>query len=462
MNILHEETRAPAENPVARVIETGRVQGLANHSVLVSRQGKERPIDDSAAPIRARNGRITGVVVVFRDITDQRKEELERERLTRVLDANNRRKDEFLAMLSHELRNPLGAINNALCLAGSMQDGHGAQWALDVAQRQVRHLSRLMDDLLDSSRITSGKIELRLETVDVLTLLDQALEIARPLISDRGHHLEMELETTDGLWINADPMRMEQILVNLLTNAAKYTENGGKIRIVARRSEGYVQVSVQDSGMGIHPHRLDEVFELFVQGDRSLARSEGGLGIGLTLVKKLITMHGGTVRAFSEGPGLGSKFVVELPEATAPTHKPAPEPMRVSRARSRRILVVDDNVDMASSTAMILKLQGHETSIAHGGVEALGLVPDFRPDTVLLDIGLPGMDGYEVASRLRCSAGGNDLLLIALSGYGQESDLMRSREAGFDHHLTKPVPTEQLLACLEERKRSAARASVEG
>lgn len=373
---------------------------------------------------------------------------IERERQAQALRDNDRHKDEFLAMLAHELRNPLAAVNNAVTVLKLSPDEESRNWAGDVVERQVRQLARLIDDLLDVSRITSGKIRLRKEFIDASTVLDQAIESARPLIDERRHTLTVSVERGH-LPLHVDATRVGQIALNLLTNAAKYTENGGTIRLTARREGQQVAISVRDNGMGIPPEKLPEMFRLFAQGDRSLARSEGGLGIGLTIVQKLAEMHGGSVEARSEGPGRGSEFIVRLPVARTPREaKAKAQRGQLPAGKRSRILVVDDNVDTALGMVRLLKLLGNEVIAVHDGPTALESARSFRPDFVLLDIGLPGMDGYRVASALREAEAPKETVIIAVSGYGQEEDRRRSQAAGFDHHLVKPVDFDSLISLI--------------
>ena len=372
----------------------------------------------------------------------------ERERQAEALRENDRHKDEFLAMLAHELRNPLAAVNNAVTVLKMSADEESRNWASDVVERQVKQLVRLIDDLLDVSRITSGKIRLRKDLVDASAVLDQAVESARPLIDERGHTLSVSIERGK-LPLHVDATRVEQIVLNLLTNAAKYTESGGQIRLTAKREGEQVVISVKDNGMGIPPEKLPEMFQLFAQGDRTFARSEGGLGIGLTIVQKLAEMHGGSVVAGSEGPGKGSEFVVRLPLARKPAEAGAQARQgRLAAGRGSRILVVDDSVDAAQGMVRLLKLLGNEAIAVHDGHAAIETARTFRPDFVLLDIGLPGMDGYQVASALREDELLKDAVIIAVSGYGQEEDRRRSHAAGFDHHLVKPVDFDSLISLL--------------
>jgi CheY-like chemotaxis protein/two-component sensor histidine kinase len=357
---------------------------------------------------------------------------------------------EFLAMLAHELRNPLAPIRNAVrVMQAGAAAGANPEWVTEVIDRQVTHLTRLVDDLLDVSRITSGKIELQLEPVEVADLVARAVESSRQLIEDRGHTLEVVLPEQP-LWVQGDAVRLSQVFLNLLNNAAKYTPEGGRIEIAAERDRRQVAIRVRDSGVGIASELLPRVFDLFTQGERALDRADAGLGVGLTLVERLVRRHGGSVAAASDGPGRGSEFVVRLPllaRAPARPERPAPE-AQAQPAGGRRVLVVDDNRDSAETMAVLLRLWGHEARSAEHGEAALAVAQEFRPQAVLLDIGLPQMDGYEVARRLRALPGLDGVLLIAMTGYGQDRDRRRARRAGFDHHLVKPVDPEALRRLL--------------
>jgi PAS domain S-box-containing protein len=368
------------------------------------------------------------------------------------LRTNNRRKDEFLAMLAHELRNPLAAIDTAVSLLGVADPGHDhdhTEWGIDVISRHVKHLTRLLDDLLDVSRITRGMIQLRTKKIDAYAVLLGAIESVRPMITERQHRLATSFGMD--LILEADPTRLEQIAANLLSNAAKYTQCGGQIWLTARREQDEIVVVVRDNGVGISAEQLPGVFELFVQGDRSLARSLGGLGIGLTLVQKLTELHGGTVMARSEGPGKGSEFTVRLPAAKAALaehSRPRPR-VGLTAKRPARVLVVDDNEDLARGMARLLEIRGHHVQIAYDGPSGLDKAREWRPEFVLLDIGLPGIDGFQVASLLRQDEDTKCAVIIAVSGYGQEEDRNRSRQAGFDHHLVKPIDSAELLKLLD-------------
>jgi PAS domain S-box-containing protein len=360
------------------------------------------------------------------------------------------RKDEFLAMLAHELRNPLTPIVNALRvteLGGNMPED--VQWANGLIERQVGHLVRLVDDLLDVSRITRGMITLRKERVGLSAIVEQAVESVRPLIMARRHELTVVLPP-EPLWVEADPTRLVQIVANLLNNAAKYTESGGRIGISVERKDGAIVLRVTDSGSGIDPDLLPRVFDLFVQADPTLARTHGGLGIGLTLVRRLVELHGGQVAAQSDGRQKGSEFVVRLPAIPAANAEapPAASGEKLATERPLQLLVVDDNVDAAESLAMFLRMQGHEVYVAYDGGAAFEAAQLQAPDVVLLDIGLPVLTGYEVAEQLKQREGTPKSIVVALTGYGREVDRERARVAGFDYYLVKPVDPAKLLRLL--------------
>jgi PAS domain S-box-containing protein len=389
----------------------------------------------------------------IRDITGRR--QLERAKLqAEALADLNRRKDEFLAMLSHELRNPLAPILNAVHILRLQKDEDAIQQqAKAVVERQVGKLTRLVDDLLEVSRITTGSIRLQREQIDLRAIAERARETVRPLIEQRGHELVTSLPP-EPIWLLADALRMEQIVVNLLTNAAKYTGEAGHIRLIVQQEGGEAVLRVQDSGVGISPEVLPRIFDLFAQADKSLARSEGGLGIGLTLVKRIAEIHGGRVEAFSEGLGHGSEFIVRVPLALPPSSRlesatPKAAEMAMD-SRILRVLVVDDNHDSADTVAMLLRRSGHDVRVVYSGEEALEEGPEFRPNIVVLDLGLPEMDGYEIARRLRQNPQLKNSRFVALSGYGQESDLERSRKEGFDAHLVKPASFEKLEEVLRK------------
>ncbi len=389
----------------------------------------------------------------IRDITHRCRMERQAQSQATAMADLHRRKDEFLAMLSHELRNPLSPILNAVhMLRLEGRQNLIQREARDIIERQVGQLSRLIDDLLEVARFTSGKIHLNPMRLDARSVVEHAVESARPLITSRGHVLKVDVPDQP-VWLNADPARLEQVVVNLLNNAAKYTDQGGQIWLKLRIEGSEMVVSVRDTGIGIDLKNFPEIFDLFTQASRSLDRSEGGLGIGLSLVQRLVEMHQGTVEVHSDGLGKGSEFIVRLPmpisagpEPPSVIERPAERP-----AHAGRILVVDDNVDSADILAKLLRRSGHDVQTAYTGPTALIAAIDYLPEVVLLDIGLPGHDGYEVARRLRQDPRLKDVRLVAMTGYGQESDRKLAKEAGFDRHLVKPVnivEVEEILKAL--------------
>ena len=577
--IVNEETRAQVENPALRALREGHIVGLANHTILLSKDGVEWPIDDSAAPIRTQDGTVNGTILVFREITDRKLQESELQRhalalkeseeqfhtlvdsipqlawmtrpdghiewynqrwyeftgstlelmegwgwqsvhdpaeLPRVLERwkaalasgqpwedtfplrrhdgvmrwhlslavpirnkqgeivrwfgtntdiserlqmeealgdADRRKDEFLATLAHELRNPIAPLSNALQLWPTVENDRQQMEELRaMMERQMQQMIRLIDDLMDVSRITRGKIQLRLQPVDLGTVIAGAVEAIQPMIESRAHELTVNVQD-EPLIVQGDVARLTQTLGNLLQNAAKYSGRNGKIAITAWRQGDEALVSVRDNGPGIPRHMLAQIFEMFEQVDQTLDRSFGGLGLGLTLVKRLVELHGGSVEAYSDGPGSGSEFVVRLPVAdhAAPARAESRRPGQANSTNGlpqHRIVVVDDVAASAKTLGMMLESIGQEVHIAQDGPSAIDRVLAVRPDVVFLDIAMPGMNGYEVARQLR----GNDQLrsvsLVALTGYGQEEDRRRAIEAGFHHHLTKPASIDQLVRLL--------------
>ncbi|HEY5101158.1 MAG TPA: ATP-binding protein, partial [Steroidobacteraceae bacterium] len=628
--IINELTRAPVINPIRLVLRDGNTVGLANHTALVSNDGTETPIDDTAAPIRDAHGRLIGAVMVFHDVTVRRRVELalrqesetlellnetgtaiaaqlnlqtllpsvtdaatklsaaefgafcdnvivrradanslhtrsraareafeqlglprntpifnptfrgervvrladitrdpdyassaanagaptlirsylavpvisrssevigglffghsqpnmfsarterlilgvaaqaavaidnarlyegaqaqiaRREQAEAALRETDRRKDEFLATLAHELRNPLAPIRQA-ALISKMPSATEAQkrWSHDVISRQVQHMSLLLDDLLDVSRITRGTLQLRKQATELASVIDAAVETARPTLDAKRHHFTVDL-CPEQTYFSADPMRIAQILSNLLTNAAKYTDPEGTIRLVARRSTDSVTIQVIDNGIGIADEALPRIFQMFSQVAATHDRSDGGLGIGLALAKGLIELHGGRIEAKSAGLGQGSEFTVSLPIGALGMPLGSGDPIRTGprAAPKRRVLIADDNRDSAESLAMLLRMEGHEVMVVHDGPAALQAVVGFDPQFALLDIGMPGMSGYEVARKLRESLPASPLRLVAVTGWGQHSDKARARSSGFDHHFTKPVEPERLMQLL--------------
>ena len=384
------------------------------------------------------------LAVWFADITQRKAQE-------RELVEADRRKDEFLATLAHELRNPLAPIRQAAAIARNPTATEAQRrWSNNVIERQVQHMSLLLDDLLDVSRITHGTLQLRRQQTDLQSVVGAAVETARPLIDERAHRLAVDVPGS--LQVYADPLRLAQVLSNLLTNAAKYTNPRGDIRVVANESGGELTVSVEDSGIGIAAEDLPRVFGMFAQVRSAQEHAAGGLGIGLALARGIVDLHGGRIEAASDGPGRGSRFTVYLPGATrASLAEPRARASVNGKVMHKRILLADDNRDAAESLAIILRLEGHEVELAHDGSAALRSFASSCPDVALLDIGMPKINGYEVARQIRARPEGERVLLIAITGWAQDSDRVRSREAGFDHHLTKPVEPETLIQLLSPR-----------
>ncbi|HEX3251065.1 MAG TPA: PAS domain S-box protein [Pyrinomonadaceae bacterium] len=576
-NIVNEVTRRPVDNPAHRALSEGVIVGLANHTVLIKKDGSECPIDDSAAPIRNEHGYISGCVLIFRDVTAQRLRESDKanqlitarllaaivessndaiiskslqgiiqtwnaaaerlfgftadeavgrhislvippdriaeedeiiaslkagkriehfetermrkdgrritvsltispikddsgnvvgaskivrdvseqkqmmddlQRLAADLSAADQRKNEFLATLAHELRNPLAPMSNMLeVLKRADNDGEILKRAHETIERQLNQMIRLVDDLLDMNRITHDRLELRRSEVELESVIQQAVEVARPLIDAAHQELIVQLPK-EPVYLNADRARLAQVFGNLLNNSCKYTKPNGRIALNAKRVDDEVLVTVRDNGAGIPPDKLGSIFDMFMQVDRSSERSQGGLGIGLRLVKRLVEMHGGSIEARSEGEGLGSEFIVHLlvvsrPAATLPAAGASPE-----SSSERRVMIVDDNIDSAESLSMLLEITGNKTLVAHDGIEALEGVEKYRPEVILLDIGLPKLDGHEVCRRVRELPWAKDIVIIALTGWGQEDDRRKSEEAGFNGHLVKPVDYDRLLELL--------------
>jgi PAS domain S-box-containing protein len=571
-SIINEQTRQEVENPVTKALREGHIVGLANHTILIDKRGQERPIDDSAAPIKDAQGETVGVVLVFRDVTEKRAAEIavqtseerlslaqdvaglglwdwdirtgevvwnthherifgyppgqpkrtyrdfadriprtdldqieagfrlamqenrdyrfehrvvwpdgttrwveasgrfhfdaagqpvrsvgvlmdltERKQAEQALQEADRRKNEFLATLAHELRNPLAPIRSGLHMLRLNHQPSAQDQTLEMLDRQVAQLVRLVDDLLDINRITHNKLELRKACIPLASVIANAVESARPFIESRGHTLTVTLPPQP-VYLDADLIRLAQAFWNLLNNSAKYTDPNGRIDLCAQVQGSEVVVTVRDAGIGIPAEALPNLFTLFSQLDHSLERAQGGLGIGLALVKGLVEMHGGAVAAHSDGIGKGSTFTVRLPVVPEPRQEQeSPTIDNTAGAAKYRVLVVDDNRDAAASLAMLLALGGHDARTAHDGIEALEFADAFRPHVILLDIGLPKLNGYDTCRRIREQPWGKDILIAAITGWGQEDDRLRSQEAGFNQHLVKPVDLttlEKLLAGL--------------
>ena len=445
--IIPPERRAEEDMVLARV----RAGEAVDHFETVRRRKDGSLVDISltVSPMRDSQGRVIGASKIARDVSARKR--LERERVAMFEEAQqaNRAKDEFLAMLGHELRNPLGAISSAVRLLGPPETvSERAILARDVIARQTRHLTRLVDDLLDVARVMTGKVLLERQPLDLGDVVTRHVTSLRATGKMQEHVVNLE---TTPVWVDADVIRIEQIISNLVSNALRYTPAGGTITIRVSRDNGFAVLTVEDTGVGMPPHLLSRIFDLFVQGERRLERTQGGLGIGLTLVRRLVELHGGTVEAFSEGPDLGSRFTVRLRAITAPRAMgDARRPPGWSVA-SRRILVIEDNADARAMLRHLLEIAGHEVHEAADGRQGLEMALSIQPEVALIDLGLPGLDGYEIARRLRAADERRNILLVAVTGYGSPEDRERSLMAGFDVHLVKPVDPDLLAGVLARR-----------
>jgi PAS domain S-box-containing protein len=462
---LPELRGQPIEQILANVFRTG--ESFVGRELVVQVARPDGELEDIYfnsvyAPLRTPAGEAEGILVIAFDVTEQVRAREQVEELRHAAEAANRAKDEFFAILGHELRNPLAPILTALDLM-RMRGAEAVEREREVIERQAKHLVRLVDDLLDVSRITRGKIELRRKRVEIAGVVQQALEMALPMIEQRHHQLVLDLAPT-GLLVEADSVRLAQAVANLLTNAAKYTEPGGTIAVTCSRVEDELELSVRDTGIGIDRDMLPHVFGVFVQARQALDRAQGGLGLGLAIVRGIVQLHGGSVEARSEGRGQGASFVIRLPAAPAMREtaaQPASAPMATGDPIGERaILVVDDNEDAADTLAAFLEGAGHRVCVAYDGPSALRAAAVEPPDVALLDIGLPVMDGYELASRLRELPVLENLALVAVTGYGQESDRTRSRAAGFDAHLVKPVDLAEVEALVRSIRAQRQRAAT--
>jgi PAS domain S-box-containing protein len=563
--IINEDSRQAIENPVLRVFRDRAVVEIANHTALITRDGREVPVEDSAAPIRGKNGDLGGAVLVFRDVTEARRAMEVRLQLAAIVESSDdaiigqsldavittwnrgaqrlygysaeeavgkplsilvppehpdelpgimerikrgeyiehfetvrmrkdgshvdvsltispirnsdgkvagaskiarditarkeedRRKNEFLALLAHELRNPLAPLRNGLqVMRLAANDPRVAEQTRSVMERQLQHLVRLVDDLLDISRISQGKLVLRRERLTLAKIVEHTLEVCEGLVKQGDHQLTVTVPE-EPIYVDADRTRLAQALCNLLSNAAKYSDIGSQIWLTVQREGDLARISVKDTGSGIPPHMLPRVFDAFWQVDRTLEKSQGGLGVGLTIVKRLVEMHGGSVEAQSEGPGKGSEFIIRLPVALGPLQergkRDGPEPRRQNGRH--RVLVVDDNEDSAASLGIMLEMMGHEVRTAHDGLAGIEAGAALRPDLILLDIGMPRLNGYDACRRMREQPWGKNAFIVALTGWGQDEDKRRSQEAGFDNHLVKPIEPaalEKLLADVNAKK----------
>lgn len=411
-------------------------------TVRVRKDGTLIHVSLAVSPIKDAHGRVIGASKIARDISEQK-------RVEEALRLTDRRKDEFLATLAHELRNPLAPIRQATLIAQSPSATEDQKrWSHELINRQVRNMALLLDDLLDISRITRGTLALRLEPTDLAAVVDAAVETAKPVIDAKRHQFSVQTPT-DRIELIADPLRLAQVLANLLTNAAKYTDPDGRIGLSVRRDGGHVVLCVTDNGIGIPPESIGNLFEMFSQVKSSKDRSEGGLGIGLALAKGLVELHGGTIAVKSAGVERGSEFIVRLPVRTY-HGRPEVRAVQISAetALPRRVLIADDNRDAAESLALLLQIEGHEVTAVHDGREALTAFESWKPDAALLDIGMPGLNGYEIARAIRRMPGGRDVTLIAVTGWGQDNDKAQALQAGFNHHFTKPVEPDALTALL--------------
>jgi PAS domain S-box-containing protein len=451
----HEETGMPAAlaDEWRELMREVFASGTSRDAPFSFRtpDGELRHFETRLIPETSAEGEVESVLSIASDVTEREVADRERRAAEESLREADRRKDVFLATLAHELRNPLAPIGNALQIMRMSADSAAHDNARGMIERQLRQLVHLVDDLLDVSRISQGKVELRRERIELAAVIANAIETSRPVIDAGRHDLVLAPGAGPEIVVDGDMTRLTQVVANLLNNAAKYTPSGGRITVAARRQGEQAVISVADTGIGIPVDRLPDVFEMFAQVDRSSTRSQGGLGIGLALVKRLVEMHGGTVSAASEGPGRGSRFEVRLPAQPAGSARradSAPDQRRTAAAHGARILVADDNRDSADSMAAMLSLMGFETAVAYDGDEALQVASELRPHAAILDIGMPRLSGDEVARRLRAGEQSRDMMLIALSGWGRDDDRRRTSEAGFDHHLVKPLDIDALVELL--------------
>jgi PAS domain S-box-containing protein len=420
------------------------------------KDGSPLSAQSNVAAVRSPEGKFEGLIAVVLDITERLRVEEELRQVATELSEADRRKNEFLATLAHELRNPLAPIRNGLQLIRLAKGNWDTiERARELMDRQLNQMVRLVDDLMDVSRISTGKVQLRKERVTLASVVQSAVETGRPLIDQMGHVLTLTLPP-QALHIEVDFTRLAQVFLNLLNNAAKYSERNGRIWLSAEQQGSEVVVSVKDAGIGIPADQLPHVFDMFSQVDRSLEKAQGGLGIGLCLVKRLVELHGGRIEARSQGLGKGSEFIVSLPVVVEPSAPQADARRQKQNKTAHRILVVDDSRDSADSFALLLRMMGNETCTAYDGEEAVAAADSFRPDVIMLDIGLPKLNGYEACRRIRGLEPGKEMIIIAQTGWGQEADRQRTYEAGFDHHLVKPVDPQALMELLRSQPRRGA------
>jgi PAS domain S-box-containing protein len=440
--LIPDDRKNEEEMILARLRQGERVDHY--ETMRVAKDGRQIEISLTISPIRNDAGELVGASKVARDITQPK-------RALRELEEADTRKNEFLALLAHELRNPLGPIRHAVkILRARAPNPEELHWATNIIDRQTEHMTRLVEDLLDVARITRGTIELRRERVDIADVLKAAVEASGASIERSRHQLRVTLPT-EPLYVEGDSTRLTQMVANLLDNAAKYTDPGGRIWLTAEREGSEAAIRVKDTGIGIDPAVLPRIFDMFTQAGLSLERAQGGLGVGLALVERLVKLQGGSVSAFSGGAGKGSEFTIRLPVMQAHREaKPEQRPAPAALEKHCRILVVDDNQDSADSLAMLLHMLGHDVKTANDGASALAAAGEFRPDVAILDIGLPKANGYDLAKQIREQPWGHDVVLVALTGWGQEQHRRRSAESGFNHHLTKPVEFEVLQQILAD------------
>lgn len=456
---LPDGTYLPHDRCPMATVMSGEISEARDAEVIIARaDGSRITVVVNIRALKNERDEIIGAINCFYDITERSQLEQKTKEQAQSLIDLDRRKDEFLAMLSHELRGPLAPLANAVKIITLQQNlDPNYQLACNVIEHQIGQLKHLIDDLLEVSRITTGGVQLRRDWITAKDIVERAVETAQPVIEHRGHQFTITVPP-QAIWLNADIARLEQVIVNLLINAAKYTIQGGHIWLTVQQENDVVSIRVRDTGIGIPPELLPNIFDLFTQAERSLARSEGGLGLGLCLVKRLVELHGGTVEVQSK-VGQGSEFIVRLPGTLtylpALMLSPPPQvPITQSFKKSCRVLIVDDNVDLVDTQSLLLKMSGHDVFTAHDGFAALEAAINFHPDVVLLDIGLPRLDGFEVAKRIRQQPALKNIVLVAITGYGQEKDRLRSKEAGFDYHLTKPAKFDEvhkILANVLER-----------
>jgi signal transduction histidine kinase len=443
---LHPEDREPARIAIENALSERRSYDVVYRAVHPT-TGNTKWIHALGGTAFAPDGTPTHFDGVTVDVTEQKRDQARLAFALARVSEQDRRKDEFLATLAHELRNPLAPISTGLSILKHGTTPEVQAKTREMMERQLRHLVHMVDDLLDISRVTLGKVTLKKEHVDFRTVLNSALEVARPIIENSRHEFAVRLPA-DPLPLDADPTRIAQVIANLLNNAAKYTPPGGRVELIAAREGDTLVIDVADSGVGIPADMLTRVFDMFTQVGRTIDRAQGGLGIGLTLVRGIVEMHGGTVTAASAGPGQGTVLSVRLPLATLEAQEAPTMPAHDSSFQRHRILVVDDNADAADSLSMLLGLEGHEMQVAHSGEQSLNVAALFKPDIVFLDIGLPGIDGYEVARRMRADTRYGSPRIVALTGWGTEDDRRQAHAAGFDGHLVKPVDPTRLAATL--------------